>query len=145
MEVTLAIGIIAFALLALFALIPVGMSSGREAIDATHTSLIATDVQNRVRSAVTSATFSTSNAVSSRWFYGRDGVLVDVAANGYGNAFYRADSVVHGSWGANPPPPNADANYLRPVTINLAWPVNTSTGNPIGSKASSFTFFVRKP
>src|ERR1039457_6141659 len=80
-EVTLSIGIIAFALLSIFALIPVGMNSGREAIDATHTSLIAQDLQNRVKSSITSTTFSsTSDVPLGPWFYNRDGVFVDVTA-----------------------------------------------------------------
>lgn len=51
-EVTLAIGIIAFALLAIFALIPVGLNSSRDAIDDTTTSLIAQDIYNRIKSEV---------------------------------------------------------------------------------------------
>ncbi len=51
-EVTLAIGVIAFALVAIFALIPVGLSSSREAIDDTTTSLITQDIFNRVKAEV---------------------------------------------------------------------------------------------
>jgi uncharacterized protein (TIGR02598 family) len=51
-EVTLAIGIIAFALLGIFALIPVGLNSSREAIDDTSTSLITQDIYSRIRSEV---------------------------------------------------------------------------------------------
>lgn len=51
-EVTLAIGIIAVALVGIFALIPVGLNSSRDAIDDTSTSLITQDIYNRVRSEV---------------------------------------------------------------------------------------------
>lgn len=51
-EVTLAIGIIAIAFVGIFALIPVGLNSSRDAIDDTATSLITQDIYNRVRSEV---------------------------------------------------------------------------------------------
>ncbi|MEY2480538.1 MAG: hypothetical protein QOI04_1465 [Verrucomicrobiota bacterium] len=51
-EVTLAIGIIGFALLAIFGLIPVGLKSSRDAVDDTKTSLMAQDIFNRVKSEV---------------------------------------------------------------------------------------------
>jgi uncharacterized protein (TIGR02598 family) len=51
-EVTIAIGVIAFALLAIFALIPVGLNSSRDAIDDTSATLLLQDLQNRIRSEV---------------------------------------------------------------------------------------------
>ena len=142
-EVTLAIGIVSFALLAILALVPVGMKSGSEAIDATHTSLIGQDTQNKVKSTVTSTTFSGSTDISSTWFYDREGVFVgtDVASN----SFYRADATIHKDWGANASPSNVDATLLRPVTVKVRWPVNTSNGNPLGNNETSFTFYVRRP
>lgn len=143
-EVTLAIGIIAFALVAILALIPVGMKSGGEAIDATRTSLAAKDAQNRVRSSVTSATFaSTSDVNLPPWFFDRDGVFLGTSVSN--NVFYRADATIHKDWGSNVPPPNVDATILRPATLQLRWPLNTSNGNPLGNNNASFTFYVRRP
>lgn len=142
-EVTLAIGIVSFALLAILALVPVGMKSGSEAIDATHTSLIGQDAQNRVRSTVTNTTFASANDISSAWFYDRDGGFVGTAITF--NAFYRADATIHKDWGVNASPSNVDATLLRPVTVQVRWPVNTSNGNPLGNNETSFTFYVRRP
>ena len=142
-EVTLSIGIIAVALVAIMALVPVGLNSGRDAIDATHTSLIGQDVQTRVRGAVTSATFSAGDVTLQPWFYNRDGVFVDVAANGYTSVLYRADAIIHSTW--NAAPPNVDATVLRPVTVTLGWPINPTTHSVVGNSNTSFTFYVRKP
>jgi len=143
-EVTLSIGIIAVALVAIMALVPVGLNSGRDAIDATRSSLIGQDVQARVKGSITSATFLGSSDVTLQpWFYDRDGVLVDVTANGYSAAVYRADAIIHSTWKAAPP--NVDATVLRPVTVTLGWPINPTTHFAVGNSATSFTFYVRKP
>lgn len=142
-EVTLSIGIIAFALIAILALVPVGMNSGRDAIDATHTSLIAKDVQARVMSSLANATFAGGDIQLPAWFYNRDGVFVDVAANGYNSVIYRAQATIHSTW--NSVPLNVDATFLRPVTCDLGWPLDPNTHAPLGNNGTSFTFYVRKP
>jgi uncharacterized protein (TIGR02598 family) len=142
-EVTFAIGIIAVALVGILALVPVGLNSSRDAMDATHIGLIAQDVQTRIKSSVTSATFAGADITLSPWYYDRDGVFVDVTSNGYGSAIYRAEAIIHGTW--NSVPPNVDATVLRPVTVNLGWPINQTTHAAVGNNATSFTFNVRKP
>jgi uncharacterized protein (TIGR02598 family) len=150
-EVTLAIGIIGFAMLAIFALIPVGLNSGREAIDATHTGLISQDIQNRVRNSVTNTTFSNASSVTlGPWFYDRNGVFVDTsgaAATRFASVIYRADAVIHSTWDPQNLPPNVDSAVLRPVTSQLHWPVNSSDGSIIGANlpGATFTFYVRRP
>jgi len=141
-EVTLSLGIMAFALLAILALVPVGMKSGSEAIDATHASLIGQDTQNRIQGTVTNTTFTSANDLPSTWFYDHEGVFLGTTTSS--NAFYRADATIRKDWGTNASPPNVDATVLRPVTVQLAWPVNPSTGNPVGNNTYSFTFYVRK-
>ena len=59
--------------------------------------------------------------------------------------FYRADAIIHKDWGANAPPPNVDATVLRPVTVQVGWPLNPTTGTPVGNNTTSFTFYVRRP
>ncbi len=143
-EVTLAIGVIAFALIALLGLLPVGMKSGAEAIDATHVSLIGVDSGNRVKNAVTSVIFaSASDTTLPTWFYNRDGAYVGTTVTT--DSYYRADATIHKDWGANPSPPNVDATTLRPATVQVRWPINTSNGNALGSSGGSFTFYVRRP
>jgi len=142
-EVTLAIGIIAFALLAILGLVPVGMKSGGEAIDATHSALIGKEAQSRTQASVTPATFgSAADITLPTWYYDHDGTFIGTTVTA--TSFYRADATIRASWGTNVPP-NIDATVLRPVTLDLRWPVNTSNGNPLGSNAKSFTFYVRRP
>jgi len=142
-EVTLALGIIAFGIVAILGLIPVGMKSGSEAIDATHSALIGKEAQSRTQSSVTSATFgSAADITLPTWYYDRDGTFIGTTVTA--NSFYRADATIRASWGANAPP-NINATVLRPVTLELRWPVNISNGNPLGSNASAFTFYVRRP
>lgn len=143
-EVTLAIGVIAFALLAIVGLIPVGMKSGGEAIDATRTSLAAKDAQNRVRSSVTTTTFTNTSDVNlPTWFFDRDGIFLGTAVSN--KAVYRADATIHKDWGSNTAPPNVDASVLRPVTLQLRWPLNPADGSPLGNNSASFNFYVRRP
>jgi uncharacterized protein (TIGR02598 family) len=81
-EVTLAIGIVAFALIAILGLVPVGLNSGRESIDSTHTPLIAQDVFDRIRGYMTSNDSTNtlsyfgpySPGIASFFFYDSDGV-----------------------------------------------------------------------
>ena len=143
-EVTLAIGILAFALIALLSLIPVGMKSGAEAINATHTSLIGVDSENRVKSAVTSTIFTSANNINlPTWFYTRDGVFAGTTATP--DSLYRVDATIYKDWGANASPPNVDATVLRPASAQLRWPINPSNGNALGSNSRTFTFYVRRP
>jgi type II secretory pathway pseudopilin PulG len=51
-EVTLALGVIAFALVAILGIIPTGLRSSRDAIDDTLTALIAQDLSSRLRAEV---------------------------------------------------------------------------------------------
>jgi uncharacterized protein (TIGR02598 family) len=146
-EVTLAIGVIGFGLIAVLALIPVGIKSGGESIDATRTSLVTADIQNRVRASITNADFpippNNPTERSLVAFYDRDGVWIDTANLGMSSAFYRARASLGSSWASALP--NVDEHYLRPVAVDIAWPVNPSTGNPLGNTRASFTFYVRRP
>jgi uncharacterized protein (TIGR02598 family) len=142
-EVTIAIGIIGFAFIAIVGLLPVGTRSGADAIDATRTALIAKDVQVRARSSVGYTMFSSTNDVAlPTFFYDREGNYVGNTVTG--SSVYRADTTIHGNWSSNVPA-NVDATVLRPVTVQLLWPVDVSSGNHLGSNAASFTFYVRRP
>lgn len=142
-EVTFALGLVAFALLAILGLMPVGIKSGGEAVDATRTSFIGQDAQSRLRASVTYPMFAAAGDVNSTWFYDRDGIFL--GQNVGPSAIYRADATIHGTWKSGAPPPTLDATVLRPVTLQIQWPVNTSTGAVLGKNATSFAFFVRRP
>jgi uncharacterized protein (TIGR02598 family) len=141
-EVVLALGVVGFALLAILGVAPVGLKSANESIDATRTSIIAADIESRIRASITTADFpsaapTTRNFVP--WYYNRDGILVSSAATG----FYRVDATLGSSWANSLP--NTDEHYLRPVSAIVRWPVDQTTGNPISNNSGTFTFFVRKP
>lgn len=79
-EVALSLGIIGFALVAILALVPVGLRSGRDSVDATRTSLIAQDVVNRVRASLDSNDSTSqfyfspyASEIASFFFYTLDG------------------------------------------------------------------------
>lgn len=145
-EVTLAIGVIGFALIAVFGLVPVGLKSGRESVDATRLSMVGADVESRIRASVIPADFPAAASPAVRTitlFYDKDGLWFDHVDLGYGRGFYRVDATIGASW-ANPIP-NVDEHYLRPVSVALAWPVDLVSGNPIGNNKQSFAFYLRKP
>src|SRR5437762_2962412 len=101
-EVTIAIGVIGFALIAVLALIPVGMKSSGDSINATHTSLIGADIQNRMRASITNADFpaapSNPTARTLVEYYDQDGAWIDTASLGMNSAFYRARATLGASW-----------------------------------------------
>lgn len=156
-EVTLAIGIVGFALVAIFALIPVGLKSGRDSVDATRTSLIAQNAINRMRAALVSNDplyvqrfFGPDTAgVASFFFYDSQGVatgeLIRVSfANDqpqyYNNVrspsdFYRVKATVStfdqgpGYLSYDPRSlPATGSPTLLCGTLEIAWPVNANTG-----------------
>ena len=94
-EITLSLGIIAFGLLAILALVPVGMQSGSAAIDDTRTALIGRDAQTRGKAAISFTMFDSSDdVVLPTWFYDREGTFIGTSVTGH--SVYRADVVIHG-------------------------------------------------
>jgi uncharacterized protein (TIGR02598 family) len=139
-EVVLALGLVGFALLAILGMVPVGLKSAGQSMDATRTSMVSADAESRVRASVSATDFTSSTARTLTSYYSKDGILVSSFVTG----FYRVDATIQPSW-ANPPV-NVDQTYLRPVTAIVRWPIDTTTGNPITNNSSiTFTFFVRKP
>jgi uncharacterized protein (TIGR02598 family) len=154
-EVTLAIGVIGVGLLAIFALIPVGLNSGRDAMDATRSSLILQDVSSRVRGAInTSQLFTTPPALS--FYYTSEGIffsdqtnlataLAAAQTNKTPLPNYKATVSVGSTWAAAPA--SIDPAYLKPVVVSLGSPLDSS-GNVVGAAnttRSVFTFYLRKP
>ena len=176
-EVTMAIGIIGFALLALFALMPVGLTASREAANDTQTSLISQDVYARTQAAVNRGVYfdgtfarvplttgptppptpvalpapwiaAAAGAQTVTWFYDLNGGYRPEAMTGdFSSAYYRVDVKLGAGWDASStivPPP--DPGLLRPVVVQLKWPVNQSTGAALNSNINkTFTFYIRKP
>ena len=132
-EVTLALGIIGFALLAIFALLPAGLTASRDAATDTQTSMILQDAYNRVRSSINRGVYfdgtfarvplSTGPAAPSppvalpapwsggagatqtvAWHYDLNGVYRPEAITGdFSNAHYRVDVKLGRAWHASTP------------------------------------------
>jgi len=125
-EVTIALGVVAFALVAILGLVPVALRSAREATDDTRSSLIAQDVATRAR-----ALFSSSSALSpsTNWWYDNEGRFIDQSAGAnFTNALYRV-SVVSGDLASYPT--NVSNTALRGVKVAIGWPVDTGSGSVI--------------
>jgi len=142
-EVTLALGVIAFALIAILGLIPVGLSSARDATEDTRVSLIAQDVAVRAR-----ALFGPASAASpaTNWFFDSEGRFIDQSGGAnYGNAFFRA-TVTSGDLSAQPA--NVSGDVLRGVKVAVGWPVNPADGTiaPATNQArATFSLYLRRP
>jgi Tfp pilus assembly protein PilV len=168
-EVTLAIGIIAFALVAILGLIPVAENSAREATEDTKTSLIGQDVFVRVRASLNStasftnpSTIFPNPSVGPSFYYTNEGVFFSDAVNlstalstaklnGLPLPNYAATVIVGANF-ANPLP-NVNNNYLKPAVVRVGWPLDSNAnilGPTVGgvqanAERKTFTFFVRKP
>jgi uncharacterized protein (TIGR02598 family) len=174
-EITVAIGVISIALLAILGLVPIGMKSGREAVDATRTSLIAQDVFNRVRASTMSNDPASQHYfgayptdVASFFFYtaegARTGELLRVQYPNdkpqfYGNIktasdFYRAkvtvgvfdQSVFRSATDPRHVTTGTTPNLLSAI-VEVTWPVNQNDGSAISPtiKKAPYTFYLRKP
>jgi uncharacterized protein (TIGR02598 family) len=142
-EVTIALGVIAIGVIAILGLVPLGLKSGTDSIDDTRIALIAKDVQNKASSSVTYSMFGSTNDVAlPTSFYDHEGIFLGNAVSG--TAIYRVDGTIYGTW-PNGAPANIDATVMRPATVKVQWPVNTSLGTPLGNNTKSFSFYIRRP
>lgn len=167
-EVTLAIGIVGFGLIAILGLIPVGLRSGRESVDASRTSLIAQDAINRTRAALSSNDplylqrffAPDSGGVATFFFYDSQGfstgelIRVQVANDQpqyYPNVatpgdFYRVKVNVsafdqaagYPSYDPRHVPVGASPSLLC-GTLQIDWPVNVNTGAIAGRNPDQVT------
>ena len=134
-EVTLALGVAAFALIAVYGLLPIGLNSNRTAIEQTAATNIATSIVADLR-----ATFPTSTTSP------RLGMSIPAAGSSPSTVTYYLDE----NGGPFPAPsavtPNsryrATISWIAPATgtrtatlatIALGWPAPASTANAAGS------------
>jgi uncharacterized protein (TIGR02598 family) len=174
-EVTLALGVMAFALVAILGIVPVGLNSARESVDASHTALIAQDVFDRMRASLVTNDSSSqfyfgpyATGTASFFFYtsegSRTGELLKVQSPGdqpafYPNVktasdFYRAKvniGIFDQNLTTSPYDPRKVTGPSPPnllcATVEIRWPINTQFGSVAGSsnKKATYTFFLRKP
>lgn len=138
-EVVLALGIVAFALVAVVGMIPVAVQSSRDAVDLTRTSMIAQDAAMRLP---TVAYTDGTPGATATWFYDQNGRWLNIdasSASPYAGGFYRVD-VVRGalaSYPAHTDPAAADASNtystrLLAATATITWPLDPATGQSVG-------------
>jgi uncharacterized protein (TIGR02598 family) len=126
-EVVLAIGVFAFALLAVFALVPVGLNTSKESIQQTESahliSMIEADIRATPKLSNKSSIFGvplSTNASSTNVFLNEDGS--SVSASAYQTAKYRLTLTFPGSSGRN----------AIPIYILATWPAAVSASNAPG-------------
>lgn len=124
-EIVLALAVIATAFIAVLGLLPTGLDASRQAADSTVVATILEDLHNRLQG----QPLKTGAASFSPAFFDDHGVFIPADANPGERArrLYRAEVKV-GAWKNKP----AGTSALRPVTIELSWPVNVQTGGALG-------------
>ncbi len=124
-EIVLALAVIATAFIAVLGLLPTGLDASRQAADSTIVATILEDVHNRLLG----QPLKTGEADFTPAFFDDHGVFIpaDASPSEKARRLYRAEVKI-GAWRNKP----AGTSALRPVTIELSWPVNTNTGAPLG-------------
>jgi uncharacterized protein (TIGR02598 family) len=160
-EVTLAIGVIAFALIAVLGLMPLGIQSSRDAGDDTRTSAIAQDVFNRMQGVLNAYVVSNNGALPTTaqsgvtFYYDVDGRYLNGAtpsapitsSSSIATAIYLAQ-VTYGPpaafTGASAPYSTAgvDGTVLSAVKVAVGWPVVSGTVSPQNAARSIYSFYM---
>ena len=124
-EVVLALAIVATAFIAVLGLLPAGLSQSRQAADSTVVAAIFEDLHNRLQG----QRLQTGTASFSPAYFDDHGLLIppDAGPSEQARRLYRADVRI-GAWKDKP----AGTSGLRPVTLELSWPVNPTTGQALG-------------
>jgi uncharacterized protein (TIGR02598 family) len=128
-EVVLALAIVATAFIAVLGLLPAGLNQSRQAADSTVVAAIFEDLHSRLQGQDISGTTSFAASFSPA-FFDDHGVFIPSTAGPSEQArrLYRADVKI-GTWKDKP----AGTSGLRPVTLELSWPVNPATGQALGA------------
>ena len=140
-EVTLAIGFVAIAMLVIIGLLPIGAQSGREAADYTIVANIASDLMDYRRTWPydSAAPFpSSSSLISPRpgnylMYFDQDGADV---TTGLSNSYFKATYRVQANSAANMTNNTGTAS----VTLTIAWPLISGTANLV-TNANTRTFY----
>ena len=125
-EIVLALAIIATAFIAVLGLLPAGLNQSRQAADSTIVAAILEDVNNRLQG----QKLQTGPAAFSPAFFDDHGVFIPATAAPADQArrLYRAEVNI-GTWKTKP----TGTSALRPITIQVSWPVDTRTGLAVGT------------
>jgi len=125
-EVVLALGIVAFALVAILGMIPIGLEAMRSSVEGTTSNLIMQDIRARVEG----LPFKAQDLPAS--YYDQQGMHAGAASN----AYYKVDVRV-----ASPLQSPTNAGYMA-VVVTLAWPVQADGSLPVRSSKAVSSFYV---
>lgn len=152
LEVTIAMAVVAFALLAVLSLLPVALKASSDATNDTRTSMIAQDVQTRIRTLPPPAT--AGGTVTRAWWYDSNArwVSMDASSPDYSKVLYRVDltlarlnSYPSSTDPAQQDPANTYSTQLVSAVAKISWPANNATGaSPSGNGSqTTYTFYTR--
>jgi type II secretory pathway pseudopilin PulG len=159
-EVSIALGIIGFTVVAILGLIPVGLTAAKSAVESTKTSLIAQDVYGRLHNELSTDTVAvTPTGHSLRWntmfstisystlasagtisgpmawaYYDSDGCFVDQLGTNanFSRNFYKASIYIQPlqSYPANLPSSTGNYPYLS-VVVEIGWPAQAQADGSV--------------
>ena len=136
-EIVLALAIIATAFIAILGLLPAGLSQSKQAADSTVVAAILDDVNSRLQG----QKLQTGPASFSPAFFDDRGVYIPSTAvpTDQVRRVYRAEVKI-GTWKTRP----TGTSALRPITIQVSWPVDAKTGTALGTDnpKTSITYTV---
>jgi uncharacterized protein (TIGR02598 family) len=140
-EVTLALGIAAFCLIAVFGLVPVGVQTNRNATSQTAATNIMTAVISDLRATPTTKTISTQFSISfgscKRFYFNNEGQVV---ASGACNQSITVPPTSR--YQLNVTWPDSGSGGLRYADLKVTWPAAATAANASGS-AEIFAAFDR--
>lgn len=125
-EVTLALGVAAFCLIAVFGLLPIGLKTNQNAISQTASaSIIAAvvaDMRATPRATATSTQFGITFGTAKTLFFDGEGRFATSPA---ANSRYQLN--------VNFPPNSAGSNAATFAYLKVTWPASAVSGNALGS------------
>ncbi len=139
-EIVIALGLVAVALVAILSLLPVAMNASRDSIGDTRASLIVQDVGSRVRGLLTNAALALP--LTTNYFYNSEGLPETDAA---GQQFLATLTLQ-----ALPAPAytslNVSTNELLAASVSLRWPLINGTvpSGATNQPPTVFTWYVNR-
>jgi uncharacterized protein (TIGR02598 family) len=136
-EIVLSLGIISSALVALIALLPIGIDASRKAGSHTVVATVLEDLRERLRG----QRLKEGDASFSPAFYDESGAYLspEIVAHDWAQPYYRAEVRMLDRSSAP-----EHTSGVRPVKVDLYWPIDPQTGDSIpgGRPNATITFGV---
>jgi len=139
-EIVIALGLVAVALVAILSLLPVAMNASRDSIGDTRASLIVQDVGSRVRGLLTNA--SLALPLTTNYFYNLEGLPETNAASQQFLATLTLQSLPASAYTSL----NVTTNELLAASVSLRWPLINGTvpSGATNQPPTVFTWYVNR-